>query len=81
MVLLGQREVRRVISAQRAVTARKHVFSHISILGNERADRLARQLKHPFRMQFLRLTAVLICSFLPWLVGWQALGTGLQGKI
>ena len=61
--LLGQKvanhdlwvELWQVLSARRAVTKWKHVYSHIGILGNERVDHLANhgRLEHPGRTRFL----------------------------
>ena len=44
------------LSARSAPTRFKRVYSHVGILGNERADRLANQgrLQHPSGLQFLR---------------------------
>ena len=63
-LVLGQhvtnRDLREVLrdslSACSAPTRFRHVYSHVGILGNERADRLAKQgrLQHPGRLQFLR---------------------------
>ena len=48
--------LRDALSARRVPTCFKHVYSHIGILGDERADPLANQgrLQHPGRLQFLR---------------------------
>ena len=44
------------LAARSASTSFKHVYGHVGLLGNERADRLANQgrLRHPGRLQFLR---------------------------
>ena len=49
-------ELRAVISSRTAPTHWRHVYSHVGVLGNERADSLANQgrLDHPACLQFLR---------------------------
>ena len=49
-------QVRNVLDSRVAPTHRWHVYSHVGVLGNERADSLANQgcLNHPGRLQFLR---------------------------
>ena len=48
--------LRSVLHSRSGETLWKHVYSHVGVLGNERADALANQgrIRHPGRLQFLR---------------------------
>ena len=49
-------QLREVMLSRIALTAFRHVYSHVGIVGNERADDMANagRLGHPERLQFLR---------------------------
>ena len=51
-----RQQLREVMLSRKALTAFRHVYSHVGIVGNERADDLANagRLGHPERLQFLR---------------------------